>query len=187
MKLILRQSKLLEFVITAHGEQKRKYTNLPYWTHLVSVAEIVSKYKSILGIEIALCHDLLEDTKYTASEVWDFLASIGYDHEDQIIIGHCVLHLTDQFTSEAHPELNRATRKKLEADRLTQIPANAQTVKYADIIDNTSSIVQYDPDFAKVYLKEIQAKIYKMDKGDPELYKRCLETVEGAVKKLELP
>ncbi|MCE7039211.1 HD domain-containing protein [Dyadobacter sp. CY312] len=186
MKISSRQTRLFYFVKAAHGEQKRKYTNLPYWTHLWSVAEIVSGYPDIeMGIEIALCHDLLEDTPCTSKELDEYLLDNGYhDWQDRMKIVRDVSHLTDEYTSETYPELNRATRKNLEAKRLIGITPNAQSVKYADIIDNTSSIVQYDLGFAKVYLQEISAKIYKMDKGNPDLYKRCLETVENAVNNL---
>lgn len=186
MKLTERQNQLLEFVKTQHGEQKRKYTGLPYWTHLLSVAEIVSEYKSVLGVEIALCHDLIEDTKCTREELDTFLKGIKYDYEERVIIVNDVIHLTDQYTHEAYPDLNREARKNLEAARLVDISSNAQTVKYADIIDNTSSIVKYDPGFARVYLKEINKKIYKMNRGNPKLYKTCLECVEMACKTLRL-
>lgn len=186
MELTQQQQEIFEFVKIQHGDQKRKYTNAPYWTHLHCVAEIVAVYNSVLGIEIALCHDLLEDTACSREQLNDHLEQIGYDYHSRIVIVTDVLHLTDQFTSEQYPDLNRAARKAKEAERLIGISPNAQTVKYADIIDNTSSIVQYDPGFAKVYIKEISAKIYKMDQGDADLYKRCLETVRRAAFQLGL-
>ena len=186
MKLTERQNHLLEFVKTQHGEQKRKYTGLPYWTHLLSVAEIVSEYKSVLGVEIALCHDLFEDTECYSEQLNAQLKQFGYDYHERIVIVNDVMHLTDQYTSEQYPDLNRAARKAKEAERLVGISANAQTVKYADIIDNTSSIVEFDPGFARVYIKEIAAKIYKMDKGDTDLHKRCLDTVRRVAFQLDI-
>jgi len=44
MILSLRQLKFLEFVQEQHGEQKRKYTLEPYWTHPLEVANMVVKY-----------------------------------------------------------------------------------------------------------------------------------------------
>lgn len=188
MKLTNRQTNLLHFVKEQHGDQKRKYTLAPYWTHLMSVAELVSEYPDIeMGVEIALCHDLAEDTKCKFYQLNEFLLNNGYGSEtERHVILRDVTHLTDVFTSEAYPALNRAARKSEEAQRLISISPNAQSVKYADIIDNTSSIVKHDPGFAKVYLKEIEGKIPKMDKGNPELYARCLDVFDKAVKQLEL-
>ena len=42
----------------------------------------------------------------------------------------------------------------MEADKLSKISPLSQTVKYADLFNNTSSIVELAPDFAKVYLRE---------------------------------
>ena len=187
MTLTDRQLELFDFVKDHHGEQKRKYSNAPYWTHLLAVAEIVNGYSGIeLGIEIALCHDLLEDTKCTSEDLEAYLLSHFYNPEETQIIVRDVIHLTDQYTHEAYPDKNRAERKKLEAERLIGITANAQSVKYADVIDNTSSIVKNDPGFARVYIKEIAAKIHQMNKGNQKLYKRCLESVDQAVKELKI-
>lgn len=186
MKLTNRQRSLFEFVKDYHGDQIRKYTGASYWTHLWDVAEIISHYPNVeMGIEIALCHDLIEDTKCTSKILDEFLLANGYTvWRERMIIIRDVSHLTDEYTHEAYPELNRERRKNLEAKRLSHIPANAQSVKYADIIDNTSSIVKYDPGFAKVYLSEIGKKIYQMNKGEKELYAKCLECYESALNTL---
>jgi hypothetical protein len=56
----------------------------------------------------------------------------------------------------------------------------AQTIKLADLIDNTSSIVERDPDFARVYLYE-QAELMKvLTKGNPFLYAVAKKNI-GAV------
>ena len=69
------------------------------------------------------------------------------------------LQVTDVFTHEAYPELNRKIRKGMEADRLATISDDAKLVKLADMIDNTSSITEHDPGFAKLYLAE-KAHLY---------------------------
>ena len=155
LQLDERQMKLLEFVKDKHGDQKRKYTFEPYWTHVVSVATIVSKFvKHGFAVEVALCHDLLEDTECSSAELFQFFVNIGYTENQALSIGARVEELTDMFTKENCPELNREERKKAEANRLGLISSVAQSVKYADLIDNTSTIVMYDHGFAKVYLKE---------------------------------
>jgi hypothetical protein len=49
-----------------------------------------------------------------------------------------------------YPQLNRAARKALEAERLGKISARAQTIKYADFLHNGEDILVQDADFAKV-------------------------------------
>lgn len=78
-------------------------------------------------------------------------------------------HLTDVYTSERHPELNRATRKGLERDRLAKASLQAQLIKVADLISNTRSIVAEDPKFAVTYLQEKAAllRCFSFPKGSP--------------------
>lgn len=186
MNLTKRQERILEFVKDLHGDQKRKYTGEPYWHHLLNVAKIVSEHSVTMGVEIALCHDLIEDTPCSMGFLWEFLFhDCEYDYNECTIICHDVFALSDQYTFAKYPHLNRLQRKELEAMRLIQISPNAQSVKYADIIDNTSSIVQHDPNFAKVYLIEIGKKIYQMNKGDSSLYQKCLYVYENACEKLK--
>lgn len=154
MKLTKQQEKLFDFVKKWHGDQKRKYTYEPYWYHLWNVANIVSKFVPNT-IEIALCHDLFEDTKCTPRDLSNHLTqdcnySLGY--ATAVVNG--VKNLTDVFTKEAYPLENRAERKLKEAYRLSYVGSACQSIKYADLIDNTRSIVLYDPGFSKTYIPE---------------------------------
>ena len=65
---------------------------------------------------------------------------------------------------------NRATRKALSRERLSKAPEWVQTIKYADLISNTSSIIQHDAKFTQVYLEEKRLLLEVMDKGNPLLY-----------------
>lgn len=186
MTLTDRQEKLLEFVKEQHGTQVRKYTGEPYWHHVVAVAELVSEHGIIdLSVEIALCHDLFEDTPCDKATLYGKLTDIGYDMSDAGWICKGVEDLTDRFTKELAPELNRKSRKQLEAQRMGKISAAAQTVKCADLIDNTSSIVKYDPDFAVVYLKEKLEIIKQLRSAHIKLFIKCCWTYYNAVAELE--
>jgi hypothetical protein len=44
-----------------------------------------------------------------------------------------------------------------------------QTIKCADIISNTSSIVMHDPAFARVYLEEKRLLLERLTEADPRL------------------
>jgi (p)ppGpp synthase/HD superfamily hydrolase len=139
------------FATQAHTGQKRKYTGDDYIVHPIAVAELVrERGGSENQIMAALLHDTIEDTSV---EYMDVERSFG------IGVAKLVLELTDYYTHERFPEKNRAERKKLEADRLARVSDEAKLVKLCDMIDNTSSITEHDPGFAKVYLVE-KAHLY---------------------------
>lgn len=150
----MKRVKLIEFVKAQHGSQVRKYTGEPYYNHLIAVANASEKTGVNYGWEIGLCHDLLEDTKCDRPTLFYGLVDLGYSETAAKFIGLAVIGLTDVFTTEAYPYLNRALRKRCEALRLHTIDRVSQIVKCCDLIDNTSSIVTHDPGFAKTYLSE---------------------------------
>lgn len=170
MELTERQSLLFDFVKLKHGDQKRKYTGEPYYTHLYSVAEIVSQYEDGL-IEIALCHDLFEDTQCDFNELYKALVSFGYGRNEAYDICTCVKELTDVFTHTDYPYFNRKKRKILEAERLSKCSYKAQTVKLADIMDNSKSILEHDKSFGGVYLPERIHLLGVITNCNKELYK----------------
>lgn len=167
---------LQDFVKLKHEGQLRKYTGEPYYNHLYNVSQI-AKGKGHLAEEIGLCHDLLEDTNCSEDELTLCLISIGYYTNECYFIVSCVKELTDKYTHEAYPHINRTERKRLEIDRLSKISITSQTVKYADIIDNCSTIFANDPNFSKVYLKEKQELLGVMREGDSELWQRAFSIV----------
>ncbi len=173
MLLTIKQKQVLEFVKTAHGSQKRKYTGEPYWTHPYAVAEIVAPFEPD-GIEIALCHDIIEDTSITKMELLSYLQSFGYLRSQARRIVNGVVYLTDVYTKEAFPHLNRPERKKLEAERLGKVSPLAQSVKYADILHNTSTIKELDKWFSYGYLLEKKLMLNRMNEGNAALRDQCL-------------
>ena len=177
MKLTGKQHIVLQFVKASHGDQKRKYTGEPYWNHVYSVAEIISDYEP-KGIEIALCHDLFEDTEVQMPELLGFLIHSGYSNEDALFIVSGVNDLTDVFTKENYPTLNRKERKKLESERLGKVAGLSQSIKYADLMDNTVSIVEYDKGFAKVYLSEKIQMLNQMRAGNFALLEKCKSQIK---------
>lgn len=175
MKRLARRNDLFEFVKLKHGDQKRKYTGDPYYTHLEVVAELASHYEHSYPFvyEVALCHDLFEDTSCTFEDLKPFLLSIGYADVDANVISYAVADLTDVYTTVRFPGMNRKARKMKEAIRLGRVDSWVQSIKYADLIDNTKSIVQYDPNFAKIYLEEKRFLLSKMRDGNIDLFVEC--------------
>jgi (p)ppGpp synthase/HD superfamily hydrolase len=138
--------KALQFAIVAHGDQKRKYTGLPYVTHCIEVAQTVALHGGTTEqVAAALLHDTVEDTNVTIKQIHD---EFGFE------IGTLVGWLTDVSLPE---DGNRAARKALDRAHTLAAPHDAQFVKLADLISNTTSIVDHDPNFAKVYLAEKKA------------------------------
>jgi len=191
LELTEKQEALLAFVKEQHGEQKRKYTNEPYWTHPLAVAGLIDKHgtpliKKYNGIEIALCHDLIEDTNCTQEQLNEKLKDIGYSGPNAFQISFSVQQLSDKLTPEAYPEMNRKQRKSAESARLGNISTVAQTIKYADLIHNTESITDYDPGFAKTYLSEKIDILDKMRNGEIKLFVLCCHALQNGINKLKL-
>jgi len=183
MGLRIKQDALLDFVKEMHEGQMRKYTNEEYWTHPLAVAKIVGKYEPT-GIEMALCHDLFEDTDCDWEMLFDKLLEIGYDQLRCIEICIGVTELTNIFRTQNYPELNRKLRKTKEAERLKSISYIAQCVKYADIIHNGSTVSHKDKTFAKLYLEEAITIVDGMRIGNINLLAECLYTVKSGLKNL---
>jgi len=183
-KITPQQEKLLEFVKECHGDQVRKYTGEPYWTHVYEVGLLADDWHVTLGLEIGFCHDLLEDTECGMATLFDKLESLSYRMSDIRVICDCVRDLTDVYITEDYPQLNRRQRKEKECMRLSDISPLAQSVKYADLIHNTKSIVKHDKGFAKVYLEEKENILRVMNGGCGELYSTCISILEAAKKEL---
>lgn len=139
--------------------QYRKYTTyIPYIVHPVRVANIVRiAGGSIAQQQAALLHDTVEDTLIGLIDIYE-------------AFGEEVAGLVDGLTDISMPaEGNRAYRKAMDRDHSCKQTSEGQTVKYADLIDNTSDITRHDPHFAKTYLKEKLLLLDGMDKGCPKL------------------
>lgn len=173
------------FVTLKHHQQKRKYTNEPYFNHVKAVAEMADGLCKF-GYEIGLCHDLLEDTDCDGIELQQALKRFGYDYPDNEFIFKTVMELTDMYIPENFPQLNRSKRKSLEAERLGKTSYEAQTVKYCDLMHNTASIVKHDKGFAKIYLAEKATILKHMNAGNEITYKKCKRVLKSALKKLQV-
>lgn len=169
------------FADKAHGNQMRKYTPDRYIVHPVRVMKTCKTVTSdITVLAAALLHDILEDTPVTKEELHAFLVQLLSEEEVRKTI-KLVEELTDVYVQENYPELNRKKRKQLEATRLEKTSATAQTIKYADIIDNAPEITEKDPDFAKIFIPEYVTLLERITKGNPELYAKAKETVTNCM------
>lgn len=163
----------LEVAKAQHGDQMRTYPPAPYWSHLVRVAVMVSKVpgRTIQMIQAALLHDVLEDTPYLPETLF-------YQFGEEV--GRLVVWLTDVKKEEG----NRAKRHVMNTTRLGLAPPEAKTIKLADMIDNTATIVQYSKSFAIVYLQEKADALNALRGGDHDLWMSASKNIIAAQNQL---
>lgn len=175
------------FAIAAHGDQVRKYTGLdgphpciercfrvgaaidispgekctecgmpwpkatPYWHHCEEVAELVSRLTDDPEvIAAAWLHDTIEDTAIIEE---DISKEFGWR------VGRMVTSLSDVYTHQAFPDLNRKKRKAREARRLGKCSAPVRLIKLCDVQSNAPSIEKHGEGFAKVWKTEKAALV----------------------------
>ncbi len=167
-------TKLAEsFAMEAHLTQVRKYTGQPYVNHVIAVSAIVAAYGGDQHqIVAALLHDTVEDTDTTLEQITELF---GPD------VAKLVEELTNVYDKSAYPDLNRVERKRLEAIRLGSISDRAQTIKYADFLNNGEDILVQDPKFAKVYIREVAHDLEVMTRGNPALRQHVITRVLGTI------
>lgn len=160
------ETRAKEFASYHHARinQRRKYTGEPYITHPEAVAEIVRAVPHTEEmLAAAWLHDTVEDTEATFAEV-------------EAMFGVEVCCLVEQLTdvSSAHDGL-REHRKEMDRRHMERASPAAKTVKLADLIHNSESIVRMNPKFAKVYLEEKRELLKVLKEGDPILYAKASE------------
>ena len=165
----------IEFARKAHSGQRRKYTGESYIEHPLEVMSIVSKVtddKAVLCA--AVLHDTVEDCDVTIEEI-------------EKHFGSWVAGLVSNLTDVSEPEDgNRAARKNVDLLHTAQAHWEAKTIKLADLISNTRSIVEHDKEFARVYIKEKEALLEVLTEGDEYLYEVASDLVKKSKEELGL-
>ena len=154
------------FATRKHAEinHVRKYTGEPYITHpaeVVGILKTVSHTENMLAA--AWLHDTVEDTNTTIDEIGDEfgLAVRGY-----------VRGLTDVSKPE---DGNRALRKAMDREHLSEQMPCVMTVKLADLISNAKTVTERDPKFAKIYIAEMRLLLGVLNDGDQTLWKQAYD------------
>jgi len=154
----------------AHNGQERRYTGEPYIVHPTAVMKLVMDCSVWVDDSLligAMLHDTVEDTEVNLVDIRNMF---GTDVEQ------LVYWLTDISRPS---DGNRAKRKEQDRLHIANAPTNAKTIKLADLIDNTRSIVKYDPGFAKVYMKEKKLLLEVLIEGDKNLFAVAKQLVEN--------
>jgi (p)ppGpp synthase/HD superfamily hydrolase len=161
------------FAALKHATHVRKYTGVPYFTHLANVAALVAAHGGTPEmVAAAYLHDTLEDTATTYGEL---VAVFGTR------VATLVAEVTDQSTLA---DGNRAKRKAMDLAHLAKASAAGQTIKLADLIDNGRDIAAHDKGFARVYLREKAALLKVLTKGNPVLMALATATLAASMKKV---
>lgn len=174
-----------EFADKAHGDQTRKYSPDRYIVHPMRVMMICREHTSKISVLCAaILHDVLEDTSITGEALGQFLSSI-LPAPDAAQTLQLVVELTDVYVKERFPTWNRRKRKQKEVERMRHASVDAQTIKYADIMDNCPEITANDPDFAERYLIECRHLLGKMRNGNQSLHRQALNIVNSCILELK--
>lgn len=145
----------MQFAMEVHKDQKRKYTMNPYFIHLAEVVGLLAPVRhNAISIAVAWLHDCVEDCNV---EIDLLKEKFGKNVAEGVFL------LSDLEKG------NRKLRKELSRKRLADAPDWVQDIKVCDMISNTSSIVQHDPKFAKIYLEEKKLMIEVLTKADIRL------------------
>jgi (p)ppGpp synthase/HD superfamily hydrolase len=141
----------VKFATKAHAGQVR---NLPdgksedYVMHVLRVAGGVHVIGgSPTAVVAAILHDTVEDTDTTLADI---------EREFGSEVARMVDGLSDKFTKETHPDLNRKARKDLELARISHESEEVHLVKLVDLLDNLRD-TPADKGFGKGFSEEAGA------------------------------
>lgn len=151
-------------------DQRRKYTNEPYTTHLEAVVDLVASVRghTIQQLQLAWLHDIL-DTKAT-------LQQVAQQFGPEVASG--VRYLSPVAAAYNLP---RQRRLALFREQVRHAPDWVKTVKVADVLHNSRTIAHRDPAFAVIYLSEKSRELSALIGAERELWDRAAQTIIDAV------
>lgn len=162
--------KAFDFAAYCHGKakQRRITTGDLYIVHPVSVMLTVAETEGCTSemLQAALLHDVVEDTHVGLKQI---------KRQFSQSVAELVYWLTDISKPE---DGNRAVRKAIDREHNAKAPSEAQTIKVADLIDNSVSIMEYAPNFAKVYIPEKEALLSRLVCADSLLRERAFNVID---------
>ena len=145
----------------------RKYTGEPYINHPAAVVALVASVPHTPEmLAAAWLHDTVEDTGVSLVLIEQ---EFGFEVADMVEMLTDVSHANDGL---------RAHRKARDREHTAQASPEAKTIKLADLIDNTRSIVDRDPKFAQVYMTEKALLLEVLGEGDTTLFENAKALVD---------
>jgi HD domain len=161
----------ISFAKHHHGDQKRKYSDAPYFQdHCLEVYDMIRNLPSASHSQMiaAILHDVVEDTPVS---IHDISMEFGEN------VGRIVAGMTDVSRPE---DGNRKLRKQKDLEHTAEQKPDVKTVKLADLISNSRSIFGYAMQgnkdakaFAKLYSQEKERLMMVLVEGDHSLYQQA--------------
>jgi guanosine-3',5'-bis(diphosphate) 3'-pyrophosphohydrolase len=168
----------LKFAAERHGEQKIPSSDIPYVVHLSNVcmeilfaAAHTADFNQAFAVQLALLHDVLEDTPTTEGELTERFG---------VAVTDGVKALTK---NEALPK-NEKMRDSLQ--RIKQQPKEVWAVKLADRITNLQPPpAHWTLEKIKQYHEEAKTIYEELKEGNAYLANRMKEAIESYAEYLE--
>lgn len=156
----------MAFAEYAHGinDQKRKYTDDSYHTHLKEVGLILQQFGSSEEEVVAgILHDIIEDTLFTEKSIKEKFNS----------------KISSLVVENTSPRIgkNRKERHQNNLIYFSGISLSAKKIRMADMISNLKDIKDKDPKFARIYIPEKRELLELFKDADSNLYRRVLEII----------
>lgn len=130
-----RLAEAFTFAATAHAEQERKDTSIPYVSHLMAVSSLVLEYGGSEDEAIAgLLHDAVEDCGAEYEAI--IRAQFGE------IVADIVMGCTDGTPDEAGEKAPWRTRKEAYVTHLDHAAPNVRLVSCCDKLHNARAILR---------------------------------------------
>lgn len=165
----------IDFVREKHGNQIRKFSYAPYYTHPISVACLVMKYKASHKIDHlvrgALGHDLFEDTDTTEQEI-----------EERW--GWQVLSLIQELTSDDE-EIKRIGKTEYLINKMSEMSSWGLVIKLCDRLHNVMDFAFATPKFISKYGTETTSIIETISLRR-RLSNTHIEIIEAIRRQLEI-
>jgi len=147
-----------KFAAEAHYGQERKFTGVPYLTHLEETAQLLWEVTEGQADHddyiVAILHDVVEDTDVEPIE-------IGRE------FGGAIMDLVVELTNDP-VEKGKKGKKSYLVEKMNNMSSRALTIKLCDRLSNVSGLENdlVKTDFVKWYIKET---FYILDNLDREL------------------
>lgn len=136
--------KAMHFAMEAHEGQERKYQDVPYVWHCISVAKLVEIYKESDSMNFlrvcALLHDTVEDTDVTLSIIADEF-------------NHNVSSVVDEVTSDGEM-IEKIGKTEYLKKSMLDMSNYALYEKLCDRLDNTLDLKLTPQSFRERYAQE---------------------------------
>ena len=165
----------LEFAIEAHNGVIRRYDKTPYITHplaVMGIMTLVTNDQEVLAA--ALLHDTIEDCE-------DINIEIIHEKFFERVAGYVF------YCSEKSKKSDgcRAIRKEIDRRHYSAGTKHSQNIKIADMIHNIPGIVQYDPEFGKIYMYEKLHLLAMLQKADIKLQRIAIKLISNMFDHIE--